>query len=146
MNSELSTTIYHSWYICALFFYSHGNYSKARQYIRQFYKCFYFHGDVVDTRQEVRAKILEAQILFKCDPNTRNAQLVLDEAIEVLKNVYLTDSFWFIEPYTLYEYIDNRFSKELVLLKEKYVNRREDAFIQLRNFIKEVEMNKPTIK
>lgn len=50
MNSELSTTIYHSWYICALFFYSHGNYSKARQYIRQFYKCFYFHGDVVDTR------------------------------------------------------------------------------------------------
>lgn len=146
MNSELSTTIYHSWYICALFFYSHGNYPKAKHYIRQFYKCFYFNGDVVDTRQEVRAKILEFQILFKCDPDTRNAQLVLDEAIEILKNVYLADSFWFIEPYLLYEHIDNKFSKELVRLKEKYVNRREEAFIQLRDFIKEVELTKPTIK
>ena len=82
----------------------------------------------------------------KYDPDTRNAQLVLDEAIEILKNVYLADSFWFIEPYLLYEHIDNKFSKELVRLKEKYVNRREEAFIQLRDFIKEVELTKPTIK
>ncbi len=38
MNPELSTTIYHSWYICALFFYGHGNYNDAKHYIRKFYK------------------------------------------------------------------------------------------------------------
>ena len=43
MNPELSTTIYHSWYICALFFYGHGNYNDAKHYIRKFYKDFYFN-------------------------------------------------------------------------------------------------------
>ena len=128
MNPELSTTIYHSWYICALFFYGHGNYNDAKHYIRKFYKDFYFQGDVIDTRQEVRAKLLEARILLKTNPNVRTAQSVLNEAINLLKKVYSSDSYWLIEPYTL---------------NEKYVIKREEAYVLLKKFFKEVNLTKP---
>ena len=143
MNPELSTTIYHSWYICALFFYGHGNYNDAKHYIRKFYKDFYFQGDVIDTRQEVRAKLLEARILLKTNPNVRTAQSVLNEAINLLKKVYSSDSYWLIEPYTLNEKIDDRYSEDLNRLKEKYVIKREEAYVLLKKFFKEVNLTKP---
>ena len=143
MNPELSTTIYHSWYICALFFYGHGNYNDAKHYIRKFYKDFYCQGDVIDTRQEVRAKLLEARILLKTNPNVRTAQSVLNEAINLLKKVYSSDSYWLIEPYTLNEKIDDRYSEDLNRLKEKYVIKREEAYVLLKKFFKEVNLTKP---
>lgn len=143
MNPELSTTIYHSWYICALFFYGHGNYNDAKHYIRKFYKDFYFQGDVIDTRQEVRAKLLEARILLRTNSNVRTAQSVLNEAINLLKKVYSSDSYWLIEPYTLNEKIDDRYSEDLNRLKEKYVIKREEAYVLLKKFFKEVNLTKP---
>lgn len=146
MNPELSTTIYHSWYVCALFFYGHGNYDEAKHYMRKFYKDYYFQGDVIDARQEVRAKLLEARILLKCDLDNRSAQTVLDEVIKIIKKVYPDDSFWLIEPYTIYENINNRYSNVLNELKEKYVKKRETANVLLKRFAKEIIVSKPELE
>lgn len=146
MNSKLSTTIYHSWYICSLYFYEHRDYDSAKHYIRQFYKSFYFHGDVTDIRQEVRAKLLETKILLKYNSDTISAQKVLDEAIEILKKTYQSNSFWFIEPYTLYENINNCYSKNLIDLKEKYSQKRENANIRLKQFVDELLIIRPHLE
>lgn len=146
MNPELSTTIYHSWYICALYFYESGEYIESKHYIRKFYKDYYFQGDITDTRQEVRAKLLEAKILLKTDSDIKPVQVVLDEAIEILKDIYSKDSFWLIEPYAMYDNIEKKYNSELIKLKEKYVIKREKSYVQLEQFIKEVISTKPIVE
>lgn len=145
MDPKLSTTLYHSWYICALYFYVHENYALAKKYIRQFYKNFYFSGDVTDIRQEVRAKLLEARILLKCDPDIISAQSVLEETIELLLKTYHSNSFWLIEPYSIYEVISDRYSKNLSNLREIYFKKRENANIQLKQFVKEIILTRPEL-
>lgn len=146
MNSKLSAIIYHSWYICALYYYSHRNYDAAKHYIREFYKDFYFKGDVKDIRLEVRVKLLEARILLESDSGIKPMQAVLKDAIEIVKRLYSDDSFWLIQPYTLYENIDSGYSEELVKLKEKYVKIRENVIVQLNQFISEVKITKPIME
>lgn len=145
MDPKLSTTIYHSWYVCALYFYSHADYDVAKQYIRKFYKEYYFKGDVKDVRLEVRAKLLDAKILLKSDSDIKFVQIVLDEAIERLKELYPNESFWFVEPYILYENINDRYSEELIKLKEIYSKKRESVHAQLNQFIREITNAKPSI-
>lgn len=145
MNSKLSTTIYHSWYVCALYFYGHEDYISAKHYIRQFYKNFYFYGDVTDIRQEIRVKILEAKVLLKCDFDTTSAKIVLDDVIKTLKTTYQDNSFWLIEPYNLYENINDCYSKSLIQLKERYVKERELANVQLKQFFNKVIMTRPCL-
>lgn len=145
MNSKLSTTLYHTWYVCALYFYSHADYDVAKQYIRKFYKEYYFKGDVKDVRLEVRAKLLDARILLKSDSDIKFVQIVLDEAIERLKELYPNESFWLVEPYTFYENINNRYSEELIKLKEMYSKKRENVDVQLKQFIREIAITKPNI-
>lgn len=128
MNPELSATIYHSWYICALYFYESGEYVESKHYIRKFYKDYYFQGDITDTRQEIRAKLLEVKILLKTDSDAKSVQVVLDEVIEILKSIYSKDSFWLIEPYAIYDNIEKKYSSELIKLKEKYVIKREKVY------------------
>ena len=146
MNYKLSTTIYHSWYVCALFFYGHGNYDEAKHYMRKFYKDLYFQGDVVDTRQEIRGKLLEARILLKCEPDNKPAQAVLDEAVAIIKKAYSEDSYWLVEPYTLYGSINSRYSDVLNGLKEKYVKKRETANAFLERFVNEIRILKPELE
>ena len=116
MNPELSATIYHSWYICALYFYESGEYVESKHYIRKF------------NRQEIRAKLLEAKILSKTDSDAKSVQVVLDEVIEILKSIYSKDSFWLLEPYAIYDTIEKKYSSELIKLKEKYVIKREKVY------------------
>ncbi len=146
MNSRLSTTLYHSWYICALYFYGQENYDMAKHYIRKFYKDFYFRGDIPDKRQEVRVKVLEARIFLKCDSDVDAARAVLDEAIAIIKKAYSDDSFWLVELYTLYENINSRYSDVLKKLKEKYVRKRENANLLLERFAKEIVISKPALE
>ena len=80
---------------------------------------------------------------MKTNPNVRTAQSVLNEAINLLKKVYSSDSYWLIEPYTLNEKIDDRYSEDLNRLKEKYVIKREEAYVLLKKFFKEVNLTKP---
>ena len=143
INPALSTTIYHSWYVCALYFFCHEDYRAAKHYIREFYKEYYFKGDVKDVRQEVRAKLLEAQILLKDGSTMVQVQTVLDDAINKIKKQYGKDSFWLIELYTIYNYIDNRYHRELAKLKEQYVFKREKSVIQLKQFFQEIIVTKP---
>ncbi|MDE5977054.1 MAG: hypothetical protein K2G70_01110 [Turicibacter sp.] len=99
-----------------------------------------------DTRQEIRAKLLETRILLKDNSDIEPAQKVLNEVIEILKNIYQDDSFWLIEPYDLYRYIDNRYSEKLIRLRGIYVPKREDANMQLKQFIQEAILTRPSIE
>ena len=101
---------------------------------------------MTDIRQEVRAKLLETKILLKYNSDTISAQKVLDEAIEILKKTYQSNSFWFIEPYTLYENINNCYSKNLIDLKEKYSQKRENANIRLKQFVDELLIIRPHLE
>lgn len=145
MDPKLSTAIYHSWYVCALYFYSQKDYATAKHYIRKFYKDYYFKGDVKDARLEVRAKLLESKILLQSELDVKDVQNILNEAIDIIKKRYEDNSFWLIEPYDLYSRIDNRYCNELIKLKRQYVKKRETANIQLNEFVNEVMNMKPSI-
>lgn len=146
MNPKLSTTIYHSWYICALYFYECGEYAESKHYIRKFYKDYYFQGDIPDTRQEIRVRLMEAKILLKSDSDRKPVQIILDEAIEILKGMFSKDSFWLIEPYAIYDNIEGKFNSELIRLRKKYQIKREKAHVQLKQFLNEIISTKPIIE
>lgn len=145
MNPELSTILYHSWYVCALYFYHHGDYTATMHYIHEFYKEYYFKGDIKDTRLEVRVMLLESQTLLQNGSANKKVRDILDDAVSILKSKYADDSFWFWEVYSIYENIDSCYNNKLYRLKEMYSSKREKAAMQLEEFWKEMVLEKPDI-
>lgn len=148
MDPKLSTTLFHSYYVCALYFFSHEDYISAKRYIRKFKQEYYFKDDVRDTRQEIRALLLEAQILLKSDPqivDIQDIQGILDDVISKIGTGYGEDSFWLIEPYTLYSYIDQKYNEELFKLKNIYIPQKERAVSILEKFFCEIVASEPVM-
>lgn len=146
MNPKLSTTIYHSWYVCALYFFSHEDYISAKRYIRKFKQEYYFKDDVRDTRQEIRAQLLEVQVLLKSNSQVTDAQAVLDDVISKIRTKYGDDSFWLVEPYTLYSYISQKYNGKLIELKNIYISKREKAATILEKFFCEIIASEPVME
>lgn len=145
MNPQLSTTLYHTWYVCALYYYSQEIYDVALQYIRKFYNEYYFKGDIKDYRQTIRAQLLEVQILINCKSNINRAKMLLDKIIEKIKSIYSDDSFWLIEPYKLYGKIDNHYVNNLISLQNKYTNKTYAATETIKKCIFDISNTKPQL-
>lgn len=94
MNPQLSTTIYHSYYVCALWSFTHKDYTSAKRYIRKFKQEFYFKGDVKDARQEIRVQLLEAQVLLKSAQQVTDVQVILDDVISKIRTRHGEDSYY----------------------------------------------------
>jgi len=143
LNPQLSSIIFHSWYVCALYYYTHESYDTAMHYIREFNRDYLFNNHIKDIRLEVRANILESRILLKNSTDIHRVQTILDNTIERIVDLYTQDSFWLIEPYTLYSQISETYKTELRRLKEKYTFPREMTLSKLDQFINTILMTKP---
>lgn len=97
-----SNTLAHTWYVCAYYYYLKNEYITAIKYVNKSIHASGKKGAFVDFRQEVRTKLLLADIKYaqgrtgNCD--LKEALSIIIDIKNQITNQYGPDSFYLISP------------------------------------------------
>ena len=129
----------HTWYVCALYFFSRKSYSEAVKYINKAALLGKSNKVIHDIRQKVRAQILLAdaryEILRKKEESFDSVEEIYCDAVNTIQHYYGDDSIYLMEIYKhLWIRFGAKYEKNYFYLVQLYNDRISDAEIILKNF------------
>ena len=140
LPTEFSNTLPHTWYVCALFFYSKGNFKDTIEYIGKMRLSAQKDGTFFDLRQNVRGTLLLAKAKYQRDGNLNNLYKDLTDAENSIINEYGEDSYYLLEVLEIYkEFGIEAKNVQLSKLSSIYQKQREQALRTLDSFTSRVE-------
>ena len=106
MNKELNNTLFHSYYVCALYFYYIKDYDNAMKYISR-YK---FEYRINNVSRDIRLEAKVAKLIMKIyilKNKTEKAKEIYDEIIKKMIPIYGEDSVWLLSLKEVYGKIES---------------------------------------
>ncbi|MCI8650729.1 MAG: hypothetical protein HFG20_11510 [Anaerotruncus sp.] len=95
-------TLAHTWYICAYYYYLKKDYSTAIKYINKSIQVSMEKGVFFDFRQNIRTKLLLADIKYAQEESMHNESLeaasIVVDIIDQIRAIYGSDSYYLILP------------------------------------------------
>lgn len=106
MSPELTSTLFHSYYVCALYFYYKRDYETAIKYIKRYKLEYYINDNIQDIRLSAKVAIIIMKILIKQN-KIEKAKGVYKDIISRMVPIYGEDSIWIKPLRSMYIKISN---------------------------------------
>lgn len=136
MNKELNNTLFHSYYVCALYFYYIKDYDNAMKYISR-YK---FEYRINNVSRDIRLEAKVAKLIMKIyilKNKTEKAKEIYDEIIKKMIPIYGEDSVWLLSLKEVYGKIES-LEKTDIEKQQCFSDKLTDVAKQLNDFYLEM--------
>lgn len=105
MNTELNNTLFHSYYVLALYFYYNKDYKNAMKYISRYKFEYRINNASRDMRLEAKVAKLIMEIYISQN-RPEEAKKVYDEIMPSMIRIYGEESIWLVPLKNVYNKID----------------------------------------